>query len=135
MGHKVFINLPVKDLDRSMGFFKSVGFDFNQQFTDKTAACMVISDEIYAMLLTHQKFGEFTKKTIVDAHSSTEVLVALSCDSKADVDQIADRALEAGGSMAREPKDHGFMYERSFEDPDGHIWELFWMDPKAVEQQ
>jgi predicted lactoylglutathione lyase len=135
MAHKVFINLPVEDLNRSTGFFRSVGFEFNPQFTDETAACMVISEDIYAMLLTHPKFGEFTKKTIVDAHEATEVLTALSCDSKAEVDRIVDRALEAGGSMARELKDHGFMYERSFEDPDGHIWEIFWMDPKAVEQQ
>ena len=132
---KIFVNLPVEDLQRSMAFFRKIGFDFNPQFTDETAACMVISEDIYAMLLTHAKFGEFTKKTIADARSTTEVLTALSCASRTEVDEIVDRALEAGGSAAREPKDHGFMYERAFEDPDGHIWEIFWMDPSAIQEQ
>jgi predicted lactoylglutathione lyase len=132
MPTKIFVNLPVKDLDRSMEFFKKLGFSFNPQFTDETAACMVISDDIYAMLLTHKKFGEFTKKKIVDATEMTEVLIALSQESRAEVDRFADAALAAGGKAAREPKDHGFMYERAVEDPDGHIWEIFWMDPSAV---
>jgi predicted lactoylglutathione lyase len=134
MPTKIFVNLPVKDLDRSMEFFKKLGFSFNPQFTDETAACMVISDDIYAMLLTHKKFGEFTKKTIADATKTTEVLIALSRDSRTEVDSLADAALAAGGKAAREPKDHGFMYERAVEDPDGHIWEIFWMDPSAIEQ-
>jgi predicted lactoylglutathione lyase len=131
----IFVNLPVQDLERSMAFFRKVGFDFNPKFTDDTAACMVIGEAIYAMLLTHEKFGEFTKKPIADARSSTEVLTALGCASRAEVDRIVDRALEAGGSPAREPKDHGFMYERAFEDPDGHIWEIFWMDESAIPAQ
>jgi predicted lactoylglutathione lyase len=134
MPTKIFVNLPVKDLDRSMEFFKKLGFSFNPQFTDETAACMVISDDIYAMLLTHKKFGEFTKKTIADATKTTEVLIALSRESRAEVDSLADAALAAGGKAAREPKDHGFMYERAVEDPDGHIWEIFWMDPSAIAQ-
>jgi uncharacterized protein len=134
MPTKIFVNLPVKDLDRSMEFFKKLGFSFNPQFTDETAACMVISDDIYAMLLTHKKFGEFTKKTIADATKTTEVLIALSRESRAEVDSLADAALAAGGKAARAPKDHGFMYERAVEDPDGHIWEIFWMDPSAIAQ-
>ena len=132
---KIFVNLPVQDLERSMAFFRKVGFDFNPNFTDHTAACMVIGEAIHAMLLTHEKFGEFTSKSIADARSSTEVLTALACDSREEVDRMVDRALEAGGSPAREPKDHGFMYERAFEDPDGHIWEIFWMDESAIPAQ
>ena len=131
----IFVNLPVQDLERSMAFFKKVGFDFNAKFTNDEAACMVIGEAMQAMLLTHEKFGEFTKKSIADAGSSTEVITALGCASRADVDRIADRALEAGGTPAREPKDHGFMYERAFEDPDGHIWEVFWMDESAFPAQ
>jgi uncharacterized protein len=132
MPTKIFVNLPVRDLERSMAFFKKLGFSFNPQFTDETAACMVISDDIYAMLLTHKKFGEFTTKTIAGATKTTEVLTCLSRDSRAEVDALVDAALAAGGTKPREPADHGFMYERSFEDPDGHIWEIMWMDPSAV---
>src|ERR671911_3197338 len=102
MPTKIFVNLPVRDLDRSMEFFKKLGFSFNPQFTDETAACMVISDDTYAMLLTHKKFGEFTKKKIVDATEMTEVLIALSQESRAEVDRFADAALAAGGKAARE---------------------------------
>ena len=131
---KIFVNLPVKDLAKSMAFFKKVGFSFNPQFSDETAACMVMSDDIYAMLLTHAKAKQFTKKAIADAHETTEVLVALSVESKAKVDEVAGKALEAGASDAYPPKDYGFMFTRSFEDPDGHIWEVFWMDPKHVQK-
>ena len=132
---KIFVNLPVRNLDASMEFFKKLGFTFNAQFTDDTAACMVISEHIYAMLVTHAKFKQFTPKAIADAKTSSEVLIALSLDSKAAVDTMADAALAAGGRKAREPQDHGFMYERAFEDPDGHIWEAFWMDPAFVQDQ
>lgn len=132
---KIFVNLPVKDLEKSMSFFRSVGFSFNPQFTDTTAACMVINEDIFAMLLTHGKVKEFTNKQIADAHKTTEVLTALAVDSKATVNAMADKAIQAGGKEAYQPKDYGFMFVRSFEDPDGHIWELFWMDPAHVQAQ
>jgi predicted lactoylglutathione lyase len=131
---KIFVNLPVKDLERSKAFFTRLGYEFNPQFTDSNAACLVISEDIYAMLLVEKFFNSFTSKTIVDAKSSTEVMVALSCDSRAEVDRIVDRALALGAGRAREPQDHGFMYERSFEDPDGHIWEYLWMDPSHIQK-
>ena len=135
MGTKIFVNLPVKSLDRSMEFFKRLGFSFNPHFTDETAACMVISDDIYAMLLTHAKFKAFTPKTICDATKSTEVLIALSCESRQHVDDLVRKAIAAGGSVYAERKDYGFMYQHGFQDPDGHIWELIWMDPKGIPQQ
>lgn len=128
----IFINLPVKDLDKSMAFFKAIGFSFNSQFTDKTAACLVMNDNIYAMLLTHDKVKEFTNKPIADAQKTLEVLTALAVESKTKVNELADRAIKAGGTEAYSPKDYGFMFARSFEDPDGHIWEVFWMDPGQV---
>jgi len=129
---KIFVNLPVKDLDKSMAFFKALGFTFNAQFTDETAACMVISDDIFAMLLTHDKFKQFTPKAIADTSKISEVLTCLSAESKDEVNKMVDAALKAGGQKLREPQDYGFMYERSFQDPDGHIWEIMWMDPAAV---
>lgn len=129
----IFINLPVKDLDKSMAFFKAIGFSFNPQFTDKTAACLVMNDDIYAMLLTHDKVKQFTNKPIADAHKTLEVLTALAVESKTKVNELADRAIKAGGTEAYSPKDYGFMFARSFEDPDGHIWEVFWMDPNRVQ--
>ena len=134
MTTKIFVNLPVKDLPRSITFFEKLGFRVNRQFTDDTVACMVISDDIYAMLLTHAKFKEFTHKDIVDANRATEVLTCLSQDSRRQVDEMVDAALAAGGSQAREPMDFGFMYGRSFNDPDGHIWEVIWMDPQHVQK-
>jgi predicted lactoylglutathione lyase len=107
----------------------------NPQFTDETAACMVVSDDIYVMVLTHAKFKDFTPKPIADATKTTEVLTALSCDSREQVDETVRKALAAGGSTYADPKDHGFMYQHGFQDPDGHIWEVFWMDPKAVPPQ
>ena len=133
MSTKIFVNLPVKDLQRSMDFFKNLGYSFNPQFTDDTAACMVINEHIYAMLLTEPKFKMFTPKAICDATTTSEVLICLSCESRQQVDEQVNAALAAGGSKLREPQDHGFMYERSFQDPDGHIWELMWMDPAAVQ--
>ena len=131
---KIFVNLPVRDLDKSMAFFKAIGFSFNPQFTDKTAACMVMNDDIYAMLLTHNKVKEFSKKEIADAHKTTEVLTALAVENKATVHQLADNALKAGAKETYPPKDYGFMFARSFEDPDGHIWEVFWMDQAHVQK-
>ncbi len=135
MNTKIFVNLPVRDLDRSMNFFRNIGFSFNPQFTDETAACLVISDDIYAMLLTHDKAKQFTKKEIADANKTTEVFVALSVDEKQKVNELADKALQAGGSEVRDPEDYGFMYGRSFNDPDGHIWEVLWMDPSHIQDQ
>lgn len=132
MGTKIFINLPVKDLDKSKEFFSKLGFAFNAQFTNKNAACMVISEDNYAMLLVESFFKTFIKKEIVNAKKSTEVLVALSSESKESVDKMLRNALAAGAKEANEPQDHGFMYGRSFEDLDGHIWEIFWMDPKTI---
>ena len=133
MSTKIFVNLPVTDLDRSKAFFATLGYTFNPQFTDATAACMVISDDIYAMLLTKAKFKEFTRKAIADANKTTEVLVCLSTDSKDKVNKVVDTAIKAGASEARDPMDYGFMFGRSFNDLDGHIWEIIWMDPKAVQ--
>ena len=134
MATKIFVNLPVKDLRKSMAFYEAVGMRNNPQFTDDTAACMVVSDDIYVMVLTHAKFKQFTPKPIADATKSTEVLNAVSRDSREQVDDMVRRALTAGGSKYAEPKDHGFMYQHGFQDPDGHIWEVFWMDPSALSQ-
>jgi len=134
MGTKVFINLPVKDLDKSKEFFAKLGFTFNAQFTNKNAACMVISEDNYAMLLVESFFKTFIKKEIVNAKKSTEVLIALSSESKEDVNKMLTNALAAGAKEANEPQDHDFMYGRSFEDLDGHIWEIFWMYQKTVQQ-
>ena len=134
MGTKIFVNLPVKDLDKSKEFFGKLGYTFNAQFTDATAACMVISDDIYAMLLTHDKFKQFTGKAIADATKTTEVLVCLSADSKYEVNELVDKAVKAGASVTREPQEYGFMFERSFDDLDGHIWEIIWMDPSFIQK-
>ncbi|MGH7214137.1 MAG: VOC family protein [Tepidisphaeraceae bacterium] len=134
MATKIFVNLPIKDLNRSMGFFSKLGFKNNPQFTDETAACMVVSDDIFVMLLTEAKFKTFTPKQICDATKRTEVLVCLSCESRDKVNEMVRTATGAGGSTYAESKDYGFMYQHGFQDPDGHIWELIWMDPKAVQQ-
>lgn len=131
---KIFVNLPVKDLPRSMRFFRALGYDFNPQFTDDTAACLVINEHIHAMLLTEAKFRQFTPKQIADATKVSEVLIALSMESRAEVDAKMTAALANGGSEPREPQDLGFMYHRSFNDPDGHIWEIFHMDMAAIPQ-
>jgi predicted lactoylglutathione lyase len=132
MATKIFVNLPVENLGKSIQFFKGLGYTFNQQFTDNSAACMVISNDIYAMLLTYDKFNQFTYKNIVDAKKSTEVLVCLSAETRNNVDELLEKALNGGASEYRDPQDYGFMYGRSFEDPDGHIWEIMWMDPSAI---
>ena len=129
----IFVNLPVADLAASRAFYEAVGFTNNPQFSDDTALCMVLSDTIYAMLLTHEKWKTFTTKTIPDAHTSAQVMLALSCDDRAEVDTMTEAAAKAGGKADPNPvQDHGFMYGRDFEDPDGHIWEAFWMDMAAA---
>lgn len=133
MGKMIFINLPVKDLSSSMSFFDALGYQFNPQFTDDTAACMVISDTIYAMLLTYQKFSEFTPHPISNAKLQSEVLTALSFDSREELDRLVNKALELGATENYPAKDYGFMYTRSFSDLDGHIWESIWMDPSHVQ--
>ncbi|WP_326596092.1 VOC family protein [Streptomyces sp. NBC_01803] len=133
MSTMIFVNLPVKDLERSKTFFGKLGYSFNPQFTDENAACLVISDTIFAMLLVEPFFRTFTKKEIADPATSTTVIIALSAESREQVDDLADRALAAGGQPAMEPQDQGFMYGRSFLDPDGHQWEIIWMDPAATQ--
>lgn len=129
MPSQVFINLPVKDLQRSIKFFGALGFSFNPDFTDEKAACLVISEgSIYAMLLTEPFFKGFTKKEVCNAHTHTEVLIALDADSRAEVDELVSKAVDAGGSTYMEAQDHGWMYQRSFADPDGHQWEICFMD-------
>jgi uncharacterized protein len=135
MSRKVFINLPVKDLPRAKEFFTALGFGFNAQFTNDQGACMVVTESIYVMLLREDFFRTFTHKQITDTSASTEVLVCLSCDSRAEVDQLVAKAVAAGGSAPRPVQDHGFMYAHGFEDPDGHTWELVWMDMAATPPQ
>ncbi|MGC5399653.1 VOC family protein [Streptomyces sp. DT20] len=135
MAQMIFVNLPVKDLGTTKGFFGKLGFSFNPQFSDDHTACLVISDTIFAMLLEEPRFKDFTKKEIADSAKTTEVILALSAESREKVDELADAALASGGSPANEPQDLGFMYGRSFQDPDHHIWEVVWMDPSAVEGQ
>ncbi|MFF2776553.1 VOC family protein [Streptomyces sp. NPDC058052] len=131
----IFVNLPVKDLDVSRAFYEKLGYAINPQFSDETAACVVISDTIFVMLLTEEKFAGFTApgKRIADASATTQVLLTLNAESREKADELADRALEAGGGPAKEAMDMGFMYGRSFADPDGHHWEVFWMDPAAAQ--
>ena len=135
MNTKMFVNLPVKDLKKSMAFYQSLGFTFNPQFTDDTAACMVISEHNYAMLLTHEKFNSFVTRPIPDAHKTTGVLIAISLDSKEAVHDIVAKAIDAGGTEPRPVQDHGFMVLRTIEDPDGHIWEPFFMDASYVPKE
>ena len=129
---KVFINLAVRDLQKSMAFFRSLGFEFNPQFTDDKAACMVLSSEGFVMLLAEPFFRTFTDRRICDTSTQTEGLFALSCDSKNEVNEMVQKAFAAGGKRAKDPVDHGFMYGWSFYDLDGHHWEVLWMDPAHV---
>ncbi|MFC6673118.1 VOC family protein [Marinobacterium aestuariivivens] len=128
MARQVYINLPVKQLERSIDFFTRIGFSLNPQFSDDTAACIIIDQNLFVMLLTEAKFAGFTPNPVCDARQSTEVLVCLGCDSRAEVDAMVQKALAAGGNTYKEPEDHGFMYGHGFQDPDGHIWELIHMD-------
>lgn len=135
MTQQIFVNLPVKDLERSKAFFAHLGYRFNPQFTNEQAACMVISDTIYAMLLVEPYFQTFTKKPVTDAKAGTEVLLCLSCTSREHVDSLVAKALEAGGKTPMDKQDHGFMYGHGFEDLDGHQWELMYMDMSAMPAQ
>lgn len=129
----IFVNLPVSNLARATAFYEAIGASKNPQFSDDTASCMVISETIFVMLLTHDKFRQFTPKTISDARTTSEVLLCLSADSRAAVDDTVAKASGAGGTADPGAKqDYGFMYGRSFEDPDGHIWEVMWMDVAAA---
>ena len=131
---KIFVNLAVRDLKKSMAFFSTLGFGFNPKFTDDNAACMIISDEAYVMLLGEPFFRRFTKRELCDTTRHTEALLALSCESKEEVDKMVGTAVAAGGQHAMDPQDHGFMYGWSFYDPDGHHWEVVWMNPATVKE-
>ena len=129
----IFLNVAVRDLAVSKSFFERLGFEFNPMFTNDECACMVVSEQAYVMLQTHGSFERFTTKPIADPTAATEAIVCVSADSREDVDVFADTALASGGTAARDPQDYGFMYGRSFHDPDGHVWEVMWMDPQAVQ--
>jgi uncharacterized protein len=133
MTRAIFVNLPVRDLKKSMDFFAKLGFTFNAQFTDETAACMTISEGIFVMLLTENKFKTFTPKQICDANKSTEVLLCLSSASRDEINELVRKAVAAGGTTYKKPEDHGFMYGHGFQDLDGHIWELAFMEPSATQ--
>ena len=132
MPTQIFVNLPVKDLNRSVQFFTKLGYTFNPQFTNETGTCMIVADNIFVMLLVESFFQTFTPKPVCDATKTTEAIVCLSAESRAKVDEQVSKAVAAGGSTYKEPQDHGFMYGHGFQDPDGHIWELVYMDPSAV---
>lgn len=129
MSKKIFVNLPVADLQRSVAFFTALGYRFNPQFTDENATCMIVSDDIYVMLLVKPYFAGFTPKPVADARSATEVLICLSADSRAEVDDIVGKAVAAGAATPLPAQDHGFMYQHGFEDLDGHQWEYAYMQP------
>lgn len=131
MNRQMYLNIAVEDLEKSKTFFTSIGFSFNPEFSNDAGACMVVSDNIFVMLLTEKFFQTFTSKPIANAKDSTEVLICLSCESRAEVDELVLKASKAGASVPRTPQDHGFMYSHGFEDIDGHIWELVYMEPAA----
>lgn len=132
---QIFLNLPVQDLEKSKAFYTALGYTVNAQFTNEQAACIVVSEQIFVMLLVKEFFQTFTKKPLSDAKKSTEVLVALSCESRAAVEAQVAKALAAGGATPVEAKDYGFMYQHGYEDPDGHQWEVFYMDMSAAPAQ
>jgi predicted lactoylglutathione lyase len=132
---KLFVNLAVEDLDRSIAFFSGLGFSFDPRFTDESATCMLIGEDAYAMLLVKPRFGDFTNKQIADPRTQTEAILCVSASSRGEVDELAETALASGATPGNEPQDHGFMYGRGFQDPDGHLWEVMWMDEAAVEQR
>lgn len=134
MSSKIFVNLPVKDLKRSMAFYEALGWKHNPQFTDETAASIVVSEDIYVMLLTHEKFSQFTDKKIADSSRTAQMIIALSADSKDDVHRIVDTAVKAGAVEPRPLTDYGFMIYRTFEDLDGHAWEILFMDPAHIQK-
>jgi predicted lactoylglutathione lyase len=130
---KLFVNIPVSDVQRAIIFFEELGFTFNTQFTDASATSMLVGEDAYFMLLARDRFAGFTKRPLGDAQKETNALFALGVDSRAEVDEMVRKAIAAGGSHAAEPQDHGFMYGWSFYDLDGHHWEVFWMDPNFVQ--
>lgn len=132
MARQIYVNLPVKELKRTSEFFGALGFAFEPKFSNDDAICMIVADNIFVMLLVERFFQTFIKKEVCDAKKSTEVLLCLSCDSRDHVNALVAKAVAAGGSIPRDAKDHGFMYEHAFEDPDGHIWELIYMEPDAA---
>lgn len=134
VSHKLFVNIPVSDLQRSITFFEALGFAFNTQFTDATATCMLVGEDAYFMLLTRDRFTGFSQAPLADPKRETGALYAISVGSRAEVDEMVHKAVAAGGSHAVDPQDHGFMYGWSFRDPDGHHWEVFWMDPATVKE-
>ena len=133
MATKIFVNLSVSNLKKSVDFFTALGYKFNAQFTDESSTCMIISEDIYSMLMTHERFKTFMPNEVCDTKTATEVLICLSCESRGEVDVQIQKAIAAGGTTFKEPMDLGFMYGRSFRDLDGHIWELMYMDPSAVQ--
>ena len=132
MAAKIFVNLPVKNLNNSVEFFTQLGFTFSPQFTDETATCMIVAEDIYVMLLTEEKFKTFIPKKLCDATKSTEVVVCLSCESRAEVDEMVRKAIAAGGTTYNDAQDYGFMYGHGFQDLDGHIWELIFIEPPGT---
>ncbi|MBS1984475.1 MAG: VOC family protein [Bdellovibrionales bacterium] len=134
MAQQIYINLPVKNLSKAMQFFTHIGFAFNLKFTNATGACMIVGENIYVMLLAENFFRTFTTKSICDAKESTEVLICISAESRESVDEMITRARQAGGAVTRQPQDHGFMYGHGFEDLDGHIWEVIYMDPSTSQK-
>ena len=129
--HKLFVNIPVNDLQRSINFFESLGFTFNRQFTDETGTCMLVGEDAYFMLLKTDRFEGFSKRPVGDRRRETNALFAISVESREAVDAMVKKAVAAGGSYAVDSQDHGFMYGWSFYDPDGYHWEVFWMDPSV----
>ena len=134
MASKIFINLAVKDLKKSIDFFTTLGFSFNPKFTDEHATCMIIAENIFAMLVTEQRFKDFTKKEICNAHKNTEVLISIDLDNREKVDEMVKNAVGAGGTIYMEPQDQGWMYGHSFADLDGHQWEIMYMDENEISQ-
>ncbi len=134
MSTKIFVNLPVKDLNKSIHFFTQLGYSFNPQFTDEKATCMIISDDISVMLLVEEFFKTFIPNEIADTDKTTECTIALSADSRTVVDEMISKAKSAGAKIFKEPQDHGFMYTHSYLDPDGHLWEILWMDTNYVQK-
>jgi predicted lactoylglutathione lyase len=135
MTKQIFVNLPVKDLKKSMSFFAQLGFEFNPQFTNDQAACLILGENIYAMLLVENLFKTFTHKDVCDTRKNTEALLCISAESRAQIEELVAAAVQAGGSAPRPPQDHGFMYGHGFEDLDGHTWELMYMNPEAIQKR
>ena len=134
MSTKIFVNLPVKDINRSINFFTRLGFSFNTHFTNNHGACMIVSENIFVMLLVEKFFKTFTKKQVADATKSTETILALSANSREEVDELVSKALKAGATIPNQKQDQGWMYGHGFQDLDGHLWETIYMDPKAIQK-